>query len=408
MNIALIIFVLSYTLVAFQNIPKLHINRPAGALLGATAMVLCGVLTLDEAYAAINMDTLLFVLGMMIIIAYVEASGFFEITENFILTRARTPSALLFLIIFSSGILSSIFMNDTVCIMFTPLVLRLVKRTRLNPIPYLIGLATSSNVGSVMTIIGNPQNMLIGIYSKIHFLEFLKILCPVTIIGLMINFFVIRYVYRKDIHSRHITLESHDRKVTYQGELLIVSSIAIVLLVTFLSLGFHPPGVAVSTACFVILAGAAKPRKTFERVDWALLLVFAGLFVIMKGVEKSGLTALFLDYTKKFLSDGAAAQVINLTVSSTIISNIVSNVPAVLLFGEVFSHVQNSRIFWLTLAMSSTLAGNLTIIGSVANIIVFESARDVIKVGFFEYMKTGILLTILTLAIGVAVLLWWC
>jgi len=405
MNIALVIFILTYIIIGIQNIPKLHINRPAGALLGAVAMVLFGVINLKEAYAAIDLDTILFILGMMIIVAYTEVSGFFQIAEDFILKSAKNASSLLLFLVISSGLLSSLFMNDTICLVLTPIVLRLTRRVHLNPIPYLIALATSSNIGSVMTIIGNPQNMLIGLYSKIPFLEFLRILAPVTGLGLLINFLVIRFIYRKEIAHKPIVIRDDDSsRMTVQKELLFISFVALILLLVFLSLGFSPPAVAITLACFLILAGATKPRKALEEVDWTLLLFFAGLFIVMKGVEKSGIITSIFSYVQHYLSDGKLKQIVNLSLGSTVVSNIVSNVPAVILFSHFFANFANSKLAWLTLAMSSTLAGNLTIIGSVANIIVFESARDEVKVSFFEYLKVGLPLTFITLFLGVCVL----
>jgi len=406
MNIALVIFVLTYIIIGIQNIPKLHINRPAGALLGAVAMVLFGVISLKEAYAAIDLDTILFILGMMIIVAYTEVSGFFQIAEDFILRTAKNASSLLLFLVISSGLLSSLFMNDTICLILTPIVLRLTRRVYLNPIPYLIALATSSNIGSVMTIMGNPQNMLIGLYSKIPFLEFLRILAPVTVIGLLINFLVIRFIYRKEIANKPIVIREDDSsRIVVQKELLFVSFFALLLLLIFLSLGFSPPAVAITLACLLILAGATKPRKALEEVDWTLLLFFAGLFIVMRGVEKSGIITSIFSYVQHYLSDGKLKQIVNLSLGSTVVSNIVSNVPAVILFSHFFANLANSKLAWLTLAMSSTLAGNLTIIGSVANIIVFESARDEAKISFFEYLKVGLPLTLITLVLGIFVLL---
>ena len=406
MHLGLIIFILTYIIIGIQNIPRLHINRPAGALLGAVAMVLFGVLNLKEAYSAIDLDTILFILGMMIIVAYVELSGFFEVAEDFILKNAKSASGLLLLLIISSGLLSSLFMNDTICLILTPLVLRITRKASLNPIPYLIALATSSNVGSTMTIIGNPQNMLIGLYSKIPFLEFLRILSPVSIIGLFFNFLIIRFIYRKEIKNKLILINNNDYpKVVIQKELFFVSLVALVLLLVFLSLGFSPPAVAITLACLLILAGATKPRRALEEVDWTLLLFFSGLFIVMRGVEKSGIINSIFNYVQQYLIDGKSRQVFNLSLGSMIISNIVSNVPAVMLFSKFLNPLVNAKLAWLTLAMSSTLAGNLTIIGSVANIIVFESAKDEVKIGFFEYLKVGLPLTLITLLVGIVVLL---
>lgn len=302
MQIALIIFILTYIVIAVQNIPNIHISRPAGSLLGAVFMVLFGVLTLQEAYAAIDFNTMLFVLGMMIIVAYLEISGFFEIAENFILQKAKNGTNLLFLLIFSSGLFSSLFMNDTMCLMLTPIVLRVTNRAGLRPIPYLIALATSSNIGSAMTIIGNPQNMLIGLFSKIPFISFVRILAPVSIIGLFINFYIIKWIYRKEITSKPIKIIANQNSLKLQKGLLTISLVAIILLLIFLSLGYNPPAVVMVLACFLILAGATKPRKVLEEVDWTLLLLFGGLFVVMRGIEKAGITGIILNHVIVFLA----------------------------------------------------------------------------------------------------------
>ncbi len=199
--------------------------------------------------------------------------------------------------------------------------------------------------------------------------------------------------------------ENDSSRIVVQKELLFISFFALALLLVFLSLGFSPPAVAITLACFLILAGATKPRKALEEVDWTLLLFFAGLFIVMKGVEKSGIITSIFSYVQHCLSDGKLKQIVNLSLGSTVVSNIVSNVPAVILFSHFFANLANSKLAWLTLAMSSTLAGNLTIIGSVANIIVFESARDEAKVSFFEYLKVGLPLTLITLVLGIFVLL---
>jgi Na+/H+ antiporter NhaD/arsenite permease-like protein len=178
----------------------------------------------------------------------------------------------------------------------------------------------------------------------------------------------------------------------------------VILLLVFLSLGFSPPAVAMTLACFLILAGATKPRKALEQIDWTLLLFFSGLFIVMRAVEKSGMTIAIFNYVRHYFSDGKMAQVLNLSIGSAVLSNIVSNVPAVMLFSHLFANLADSKLIWLTLAMSSTLAGNLTIIGSVANIIVFESAKNEVKVGFFEYLKVGLPLTLITLVLGIIVL----
>jgi len=181
---AAIIFALTYVIIGIQKIPKLHLGRPAGALLGAVAMVAFRVIDFDTALRAIDLDTILFLLGMMIVLAYLELSGFFELIERRILGLARSARGLLLLVVLSSGFLSALFMNDTVCLMLTPILVRVTRRLGLPVAPYLIALATAANIGSAATILGNPQNALIAVRSGISFVAFTGRLWPVSLMGL--------------------------------------------------------------------------------------------------------------------------------------------------------------------------------------------------------------------------------
>src|SRR6266540_2643701 len=205
MLVAAAVFVATYIILGIQGIPKIHIDRPSGALLGAVGMVAFGVLTLEQAYQAIDLDTLLFLLGMMILIAYLELSGFFDFLERWIIGLARSTLMLLALVVASSGVLSALFMNDTICLLYAPVIARVAKRLRLNPVPYLIALATSANIGSVATIIGNPQNALIGIRSRMPFLGFTGRLWPASALGLILAFVLIALIYRKEINRLPLT-----------------------------------------------------------------------------------------------------------------------------------------------------------------------------------------------------------
>ncbi|HSB32972.1 MAG TPA: SLC13 family permease, partial [Nitrospirota bacterium] len=196
---ALVIFAITYVFIGLRQIPRLHIDRPAGALVGAVLMIITGVLTLDEAFSAIDMHTLLLLLGMMIITVYLRIAGFFELMADKIISLSRTPLQLLVFITLSSGLLSALFVNDTICLLYTPVILEVTVQLGANPMPYLLALATSSNIGSVMTVTGNPQNMLIGIASKIPYLSFLGALFPVALIGFGVSVAIIRFVYRKEM-----------------------------------------------------------------------------------------------------------------------------------------------------------------------------------------------------------------
>ncbi len=401
---ATLIFVATYAILGVQGIPKIHIDRPSGALLGAVAMVGFGVLSLEQAYQAIDLDTLLFLLGMMILIAYLELSGFFEVLERWIIGLARSTRALLALVVWSSGILSALFMNDTVCLLYAPVLVRVTKRLGLNPVPYLIALATSSNIGSVATIIGNPQNALIGLRSHLPFLEFSRRLTPVALVGLLIDFSLIAWVYRREITGAALVVPPPRKPVVIQRWMLSVSMTAGAVMFLLLCLNFHPPAVAITLASIVILAGSRKPRRALQQVDWTLLFLFAGLFVVMRGVEEAGLTTLIFSRTAFLLKETTLAAAAALSGTIAAVSNLVSNVPAVMLYIPLIKVQGASDRLWLLLAMASTLAGNLTIIGSVANLIVLEATKDDARISFLEYLRVGLPLTLVTLAIGVLLL----
>src|SRR5438105_6296494 len=199
MTTGLIIFGVTYLLIAVQRLPFVHLNRPAASLLGAVAMVVCGVLSLPDAYAAIDLDVLVFLLGVMLIVGYLEVGKFFEWAAECVLRRARTPQRLLFGVVVGGGLLSALFVNDTVCLVVTPVLLAALGPLRVRPNPYLIGLAMGSNVGSVLSITGNPQNMLVGIWSGASFGGFLVRMLPVGAGGLAINYAHLPWAYRSEL-----------------------------------------------------------------------------------------------------------------------------------------------------------------------------------------------------------------
>ena len=176
MTVGLVIFAATYLLIAVQRLPFVHLNRPAASLVGAVAMVVFGVITPQEAYAAIDLDVIVFLLGLMLIVGYLEVGQFFEWVAQWLLRRVSTPERLLLGVVVGAGLLSALFVNDTICVMCTPLVLAMTEAAALPPMPYLLALAFASNAGSVATLTGNPQNMLIGTLSGISYVQFSKAL----------------------------------------------------------------------------------------------------------------------------------------------------------------------------------------------------------------------------------------
>jgi len=405
MTAGLIIFAATYVLIAVQRLPFVHLNRPAASLLGAVAMVGFGVLTLPQAYAAIDFDVLVFLLGLMLVVGYLEVGGFFEWAAEWLLRRARTPDRLLLGVVVGGGLLSAFFVNDTICLMVTPVLLAALGPLRVRPTPYLIGLAMGANVGSVLSITGNPQNMLVGIWSGASFGGFLLRMLPVALGGLALTYGYLRWAFRADLREpfREVLATvplSLDRPLVAKG--LAMFAVAVVAWLA----GGSLPLVAITVGALMVAVAQRDPAYAIDRIEWALLLFFASLFVVMRGLEQTGAVAV-IDTQAVALAQGGSAWSGATAVSGVmlVLSNLISNVPAVLLWRNTVPTLPNPDLTWRIVAMSSTFAGNLLLIGSMANLIVAERAEARgVRIGFVEYARVGIPVTLLTMVWGIVVL----
>ncbi|MFN7965551.1 MAG: SLC13 family permease [Acidobacteriota bacterium] len=409
MTIALTIFVVSYLVIAFQRLPVLHLGRPAGALLGAVAMVAFGVLDFDAALAAIDLDTILFLLGMMIVLAYLESSGFFEATEHAILRRATTARGLLWWTVLSAGGLSAIFMNDTICLMFTPTLIRVARRLELPPVPLLIALAAAANIGSLCTLLGNPQNAMIATAARIPLLPFAAALAPVSIVGLVGLGGLLSWRYRGAFTRRRIGNRVWPETTARQPWIQVTSLLSVLGMLIALACGARPAAAAMTAAAAVILCGARRPREVWPRVDWSLLLFFGGLFVLTRALESAGAANLMVESIAGPMAEAGNISLARFGTAVSLLSQLVSNVPATMLFLPTLQSMSPAvaHPLWLGLAAFSTLAGNLTILGSAANVIVLEIARkEGVEIGFLEHLAVGVPITLITLVVAWAWLLW--
>ncbi len=405
MTAGLVIFAATYLLIAVQRLPFVHLNRPAASLLGAVAMVVCGVLTLPEAYAAIDFDVLVFLLGLMLVVGYLEVGGFFEWTAEWVLRRARTPGRLLFSVVVGGGVLSAFFVNDTICLMVTPVLLAALGPLRVRATPYLIGLAMGANVGSVLSITGNPQNMLVGIWSGASFGGFLVRMLPVGLGGLALTYGYLRWAFRTELAEPFLErLEtvpvSLDRPLVAKG--LALFGVAVIAWLA----GGSLPLVAITVGALMVAIAQRDPAYAIDRVEWALLLFFASLFVVMRGLEQTGVVG-WIDARAVALAQGGSVWRAATAVSGVmvVLSNLISNAPAVLLWRSTVAGLPDADLMWRIVAMSSTFAGNLLLIGSMANLIVAERAEARgVRIGFAEYARVGVPVTLLTLVWGITVL----
>jgi Na+/H+ antiporter NhaD/arsenite permease-like protein len=402
--LAIAIFGLTYALISGRRLKILPLNRPAAALLGAVLMVATGVLSPDRAYRAVDYDTLVLLLGMMLIAAYLCLAGFFDWAADWVLKVAKTPQRLLLYLILTSGLLSALLVNDTVCLMLTPLVVTVIVRARLPLPPFLLALAMSANLGSVATLVGNPQNVIIGGFSKMSFTHFTVALLPAAVAGLAIEYIVLRFGFRRMLAAGPLPVEPAavrplDRRLT--GLSLGVLALVFAGFVSGLNLAWT----ALAGGALLMVLARRDTHEVLKLVDWHLLVFFAALFVVVEGLHGTGLPDRAYAHLHGVFGTSSTTQAWNLTWFSVIGSNVFSNVPFVLVAGKWIPNLANPDLMWKVMAMATTFAGNLTLLGSVANLIVVESARGHVEIGFWDYAKYGVPITILTTLVGLVILL---
>ena len=392
---SILIFALTYLVLAIGRLPGFRVDRTGAAIIGASLMVAVNALTLSEAQQAINFDTIILLFGMMIVVANLQLSGFFSLVAERVVEHAHRPVLLLIAIVGVAGFFSAFFVNDTMCLVLTPLVLEITETLRRNPVPYLLAVAMASNIGSVATITGNPQNMMIGSFSGIPYRQFLATLGPIALAGLVLTVVVIYLAYHNEFQS-HARVQVTLRPARVDRKLMWKSLIASFAMIVLFFAGWPVPKVAVVVGALLLITRRVNPEKVYRRIDWSLLVMFVGLFVVVAGGEKTSLEKDLATFAGRIHLEN----VYLLSAFSAVLSNLVSNVPAVLVFKPFAAHLGNPTQTWLTLAMSSTLAGNLTVLGSVANLIVIQQARRKVTIGFWEYFRVGAPLAILTLLLG--------
>ena len=385
-----IVLVVSYVGIGLGYLPGLRMSRATIALVGAAFLVVLGLVNLQEAWQAIDYQTIIFLLSMMVINANLACSGFFRLALDYLMrfTFTRSPFGLLVALTFGSGILSALFLNDTIAIVLTPLTLGLIEALNLKPIPYLLALAGATNLGSVATITGNPQNILIGSFSGISYLAFAKSLTPVALASLVVQVGLLWFLYPDVRSTKPCEIENSPHYRVLKPLLTKSLLVSAGLLVAFL-MGVTPALATLVAASLLLITRRIKAQKILQQVDWNLLVMFSGLFILTLGTQKLGFLGLF---------KGLVHNPLGLLGSAVILSNLISNVPAVLLLQPLIPHGDTRS--WLLLAAASTLAGNLTLLGSVANLIVAEAvAKEGYKLTFWEHLRFGLPLTLLTLVI---------
>lgn len=400
-----VLIILAFVGIASGKFPRLAMNRASIALTAAVLLVVLGGLTTQEALAVVDTETLALLLAMMIIVANLRVSGFFLIAGGRVLSIARSPRILLAIVVLVSGVLSALFLNDTICLMFTPLVAEMARRSGRDGRPYLIALATSANAGSCATSIGNPQNMLIASQSGIPFGTFVLALGLPSLIAMLLSYWMTVLMFPSEFRANTMLRQPVDR-VTADAEaghaeispyLMYKSLAASALLLVLLLAGVRTSHAALIAASILLITRRVHPERIFAEVDFTLLVFFSGLFVLTAAVARTDAFATAMQWLTPHLQrpGGLFAAAIALA------SNLVSNVPAVMLLSPAARAMANPQPAWLMLAMASTFAGNLTLLGSVANLIVAEQGeKSGIHIGFVDYLKVGLPVTLLSIAAG--------
>jgi Na+/H+ antiporter NhaD/arsenite permease-like protein len=401
--IPLAIFVITYVGLALGKLPMVRVDRCGVALIGAVAMVVGGTLSESAALHSIDFHTLALLLGMMIIVANLRLSGAFAYLADRVFGPSQSGFALLATTVALSGILAAFFVNDVICLVLAPVVIDVAAAAGMAAEPLLLGLATASNVGSAATITGNPQNMIVAGFAHLNYGTFLIRLAPGALIGLVIDYAIIALVYRRALRGRRRDGAGPTRRrpVRLRKAAALKASIVTLGALVCFALGFPTGVVALSAAALMLLTQNVRPDLIYAQVDWTMLLMFAGLFVVVGGAAATG-------FQKELIRLVGVERLTHPAVLATtvaVLSNLVSNVPAVLLFRPLFPLLGSSQRVALLLASVSTYAGNLTILGSIANLIVIENARRRgVGIGFREHLWVGVPITLLTIMLAVATL----
>ncbi len=401
-----LVVAITYTGIAAGQWPKIRSNRTTIALMGAGLLILLNQIKFNQIGQFLDLDTLILLFSMMIINANLRLSGFFRFAGAGVLRITRQPRMFLLIEILLVAVLSAFFLNDTICLMFTPFLLDLLVSMDRKPVPYLIALATAANIGSTATITGNPQNMIIGIASGISYSRFALSLAPIALLSLGIIWLVVVMLYPVEFkHGEAFTFAPLQKPKIYKP-LLIKCLVIMVGLLIALLIGAPVAMSAFIAACVLLFTRRLQPEKIFAEIDWDILVFFSALFIVTGSLEVNGISQKILaglDLTRNL-------NLLKISSISVVLSNLVSNVPAVLLLKPLVSALPNPEPGWLTLAATSTLAGNLTLLGSVANLIVAESARRRgVVITFWEYTRAGLIITFgsLLVAIGWLSLFVW-
>ncbi|MDX2014602.1 MAG: SLC13 family permease [Myxococcaceae bacterium] len=396
-------FALSYVGITARRLRWLPVGRPSMALIGATVCVALGAwagppyLGLDEALRAVELHTLSLLLGMMVVAAGLGEAGFFTWATSVLSTRVRSRAGLLWAVTIGCGLLSAVLVNDAVCLLATPMVVQLAQRAQAPVRPFLFAVAMGSNAGSALTLAGNPQNMLVGRLSGLSYRGYLADVAVPVLAALLVTAALLHLFFRERLAQPEPATVDED-STPIDRPLLVVSLVGLGGAVAANLLGAPLALSALGAGTLTLIAAGLRAEKLLAQVDWSVLLFFAGLFVLVAALQKTGFPQAWVADTEAVLGHGSLV----LTAVLGLGSQVVSNVPLILLLEPWIRSFPDANAAWTVTALVSTLAGNLTLLGSVANIIVLERAKE--RMGFVEYARVGVPVTLASTLVALLLL----
>ena len=392
--LVLLVFIFVYSGMILGRIPGLGLDRTGIALLGAIILIASGYMPVQQMSSAVDLPTIALLFSLMVLSAQFRLSGFYAVVVRRMAVAPMSPKLLLGLLVLVVGVLSALLANDIVCLAVAPILIAGCAQRQLNPKPFLIALACAANVGSAATLIGNPQNILVGQVLKLSFSHYLWQAGVPSLIGLVVVWLVIAGMtkgrWELKMKIPQMTVPKLDVWQTSKGAVLLVA-----LVILFLVAPWPRELMALAVVGLLLCSRKMRSREMLGAVDWQLLVLFISLFVVNFVLNRAG----YLGDMKAWLLNGGIniEQPVWLFSLSVVFSNLVSNVPTVMLLLSSATHGLAGPI----LALSSTLAGNLFIIGSIANIIVVEEAAQLdVHISWRDHARIGVPVTLSTLAIA--------
>jgi Na+/H+ antiporter NhaD/arsenite permease-like protein len=398
----LILFVLTYLGLALGRIPPLRLDRTGFAILGAVAFLATGAISVEEAKAAVDAPTLAVLFGMMLLSAQYRLSGLYTVIGER-LSRVESPRRLLLGTILVTAALSAVLTNDVVCFALTPLLLGSLLAAGRPPLPYLLAIACASNIGSALTPIGNPQNILIAQSLGLPFLPFVLACAVPVVLSLAVLYLLAARTLAVPSSLPAAPVEIGSAAVPldrWQATKAVLLTAAVIAL--FLS-PVPAPLTALGLVGIVLTSRRMHTRDVLSLVDWHLLALFIGLFIVVRGFEISGWTEAARDALAAAGADLSEPEV--LVPGVALLGNLVGNVPAVML---MLPFVGREPVTGFALALASTFAGNAVLVGSIANLIVAEQAERLgVRITFRDHLRLGLPVTLISLALAVAAMALW-